>query len=506
MLTYLQKYNGLPGALRDKISTPEVMAEVGAMEKKYGVHLATLIMRVMVKDIAVSDLDEYFNFEYDLDRPRAEALARELREKIFSRAAGYLSVAPETERTGPVPPAAGRPAIVSPKPAPAEANKPGGREGLDRWLASKKKDTSARPPDFYFSAEDEEEIKQLAGRVRDFTGSEAPEPAYGKETADKIMKELDIRFFSGELDSRFSAILESYWRGIRKRLDAKEAMMKPRDRGGLDLKESLADEVLNRLEGVKKDAAKEAVFAPPKKIEVPEDAAAAGAPGTRDVGYDFSKLPRKETPEEKTPEKEAPADDRPQEEKPEESREAEAETEERAAPEAKYTINLREAKEEAPAEEKEEDDKTGPGEEESSVFNMADSRRIAGLYNKPAPSGKVKIEDVKYVPKLTGPIDELREMGLVDFRRLHDSPSLAAEKIKEKIGFLEEENYGKRLLGIRAWRQSPVNKIYLAIGQKSMAEQKPISAVISDYRESGEECLSRAEFMAVMELNKSLRF
>ena len=116
------------------------------------------------------------------------------------------------------------------------------------------------------------------------------------------------------------------------------------------------------------------------------------------------------------------------------------------------------------------------------------------------------MEDVKYIPKLMGPIDELKEMDLVNFRRLSSDPLAAAAKIKEKINFLEEEGYSQRLNGIKAWRQNPINKLYLTIGQESISSQKPVKAVIDERKSADREYLTDREFTAIMDINKELRF
>jgi hypothetical protein len=138
--------------------------------------------------------------------------------------------------------------------------------------------------------------------------------------------------------------------------------------------------------------------------------------------------------------------------------------------------------------------------EQESDINIIQARAAA------KKDGKVKMEDVKHVPKLTGPIDELREMNLVNFRRLSRNPRDAVLKIKKKISFLEEESYTKRFEGIKAWRQSPVNKLYLEIGQESIINKKPVNVIINNRKQARKPYLSEAEFKAVMDLNKDLRF
>jgi len=121
-------------------------------------------------------------------------------------------------------------------------------------------------------------------------------------------------------------------------------------------------------------------------------------------------------------------------------------------------------------------------------------------------SSKPKIEDVKFQPKLTGPIEEIRTMSLVDFRRLGSTPEQITDKIMEKIDLLEEESFTKRLEAIKAWKESEVNNIYLELGEESMEEKKPIAEVIKDRQQLNKPTLSTEEVEAIMELNKKLRY
>jgi len=121
-------------------------------------------------------------------------------------------------------------------------------------------------------------------------------------------------------------------------------------------------------------------------------------------------------------------------------------------------------------------------------------------------STKARIEDVKFVPKVMGPIDEIKYLDLTAFRRLGGDPFKTAEKIKSKLALLEEESYGKRLEGIKAWRLSPIFKLYLALGGLSISANKPIDVIIEERKLAGGEYLTADEFRAIMDLNKNLRF
>lgn len=121
-------------------------------------------------------------------------------------------------------------------------------------------------------------------------------------------------------------------------------------------------------------------------------------------------------------------------------------------------------------------------------------------------SGKAKIEDIKYRPKLMGPVEEIRAFRINDFRNLADDPRRAVETLKLRIDGLEDESFLKKMEGITAWRDSEIYKTYLEIGRRAMTENKSIKKICDGLRESGENYLNEEEFYAVMDLNRKLRF
>ncbi|HTK04009.1 MAG TPA: hypothetical protein VL500_00325 [Candidatus Eisenbacteria bacterium] len=122
------------------------------------------------------------------------------------------------------------------------------------------------------------------------------------------------------------------------------------------------------------------------------------------------------------------------------------------------------------------------------------------------PAGaKPVMADVKYSPKLTGPVEELRSITLKDFRHLSREPREATLKLKDKIDLLEEQSFEVKTQGIRAWQDSEVNKLYLDILRKSL-EGKPVNDVIAEREAKAEPTLSKAEFDSIMDLNRKLRF
>ncbi|OIP79875.1 MAG: hypothetical protein AUK20_01800 [Parcubacteria group bacterium CG2_30_45_37] len=395
MLEYLKKFNALPAEVKAKVSSKEAIAAIEALEKKYQVALAALVMKVMVKEVALGELAVYLVKE-NLGKIRAEELARELKEKIFS----FL-----------------------------DAQTP-----------------AAKGASFFFSADDEAEIRELAKNIGQLAKIEEPVvPVVPVERKlEEVIRRAQINFGSVELADRFSQILKTYLRGIRNRLETKMTLVKPFLNGGLSFDHDSAEKVMVLADKAIKAKPGE-TMAPPPKIKLPELAAIG-----REAAYDFSRLKKLDTGHE------LPAPPKPV-----------------APPAAAGQMPLIKRRFEAE--------------------NLSQST-------------KARIEDVKFVPKVMGPIDEIKYLDLTAFRRLGGDPFKTAEKIKSKLALLEEESYGKRLEGIKAWRLSPIFKLYLALGGLSISANKPIDVIIEERKLAGGEYLTADEFRAIMDLNKNLRF
>lgn len=129
----------------------------------------------------------------------------------------------------------------------------------------------------------------------------------------------------------------------------------------------------------------------------------------------------------------------------------------------------------------------------------------------PAPSSqlqasKPKMEEIKFTPKIKGPVEELGAMVLEELRRMSKDPKMAIEKIKDKLELLGEENFTQKMRGIAAWQGSAVNKAYLDLLKESLARGVAPIAVIEEYAKAAKPTLTKEEFTAIMELNRSLRF
>lgn len=123
-----------------------------------------------------------------------------------------------------------------------------------------------------------------------------------------------------------------------------------------------------------------------------------------------------------------------------------------------------------------------------------------------APSGRPKVEDIRFERKLAGPVEELRLLTLVDFRRLSKEPKQAAQRVQDKVELVSQEGYDQRIAAIKAWRESPVSQMYVALSREALIAGKGIAQVLAEKRAVGEDVPTDDELRAIVELNGTLRF
>lgn len=118
------------------------------------------------------------------------------------------------------------------------------------------------------------------------------------------------------------------------------------------------------------------------------------------------------------------------------------------------------------------------------------------------------VTDVLPPPQRTvmNPIEELARLDITEFRRFSSDPVLAAQKIVDKLTLLEQDSISKKADGIDAYYSSPLHQAYLAIGNISLDQSRPIADVIQEQRAAGENTLQKEEFDAIADLNRKLRF
>lgn len=91
MIDYLAEFKKLPASIQSVMSTHEAVAALEVLERRYGVALAELVMRVLVRDIPVSAIGDHLMHEQGLEPRQAEDLAAQLQQHYFSAIQEWLS-------------------------------------------------------------------------------------------------------------------------------------------------------------------------------------------------------------------------------------------------------------------------------------------------------------------------------------------------------------------------------------------------------------------------------
>ncbi|HNX11046.1 MAG TPA: hypothetical protein PKI61_02805 [bacterium] len=122
---------------------------------------------------------------------------------------------------------------------------------------------------------------------------------------------------------------------------------------------------------------------------------------------------------------------------------------------------------------------------------------------KPVLPSRPAVRDVRQV-KVMNPIDEIRFMDPVNFRRLGNTPAEMTAKIKARIDMLLKEDYQKGLAAMRSFRESPIGRMYLAIARYSLSQGVDLAKAVDLFKEQDKNSLTLAEMEAIMELNKNI--
>ncbi|MFA5162975.1 MAG: hypothetical protein WC441_00425 [Patescibacteria group bacterium] len=440
MFDYLQKFNALPKDLRDKISSPAVMAAISALESKYGVDLAMTVMRVMIKTLSLENLPFHLASEFGLNQTQAESLNRDLKDQVFLVVATYL--------------------------------------GLNS-------DSSAL------------DLNQ---------------------NLERIVKESGIRFTSTDALARFKQILNTYLRGVRTKIDTRNSLAKSVVSGGLNLDTFTIDKVFKICDELTKalpapeivkpsaspaldrlivaDAVKDKTAITHESEYNLKDLAAKGKLkplGNLDTSHELPSGEMKDLPAPPSIDAEAAAI---------------ADLASAKITEALSKINPVPStpspelapKVEAPA-------PAATLRQEAAPKPLVKSPLPAAANLRPAADpSRPKVADIRPMPKIMGPIEELQFLDLVNFRRLGVNPSDITSKIYTKIRLLEKTGYDQMIQGVVAWRKGIINRVYLKMCQEAFAKGMPLKEIIAKRQSENREYLTWDEINAIVDLNKKLMF
>jgi hypothetical protein len=342
-------------------------------------------------------------------------------------------------------------------------------------------------------SQDNQEISSL-NKPTNFDGLQHETDLEAK--VDKVLAILGKKFSDESLAWRFRKLVLTRLKDIRNKIQFKEYLEKAIDEGGMGMRQASAEYIVDKIEEFinpalakkdKKEVANKISPALPKKSAMTKpvkiETSQALPP---DDGIEALEDLLKTLPEDKlTANNLVKAENKV------------------TSPEIKKSAPLESLK----SSQKEIDQHTQFLAKQAAFIKPSDNIVI----KKPAfdlsrMNKSAKITDVVLKTKPTGPIEELRALGLENFERLGNSAEDRINKISNRIALLEKESILKKAEGIQAWKQSEIYRLYQEIGQESLFLGRKVSEVLLDRQKAKKPCLSQEEFDAIGRLNQSLRF
>lgn len=499
MFDYLQQFNSLPQDLRTKVSSPEAMAKLSAIEKKYGVDLAMIVMRVMIKTLSLKDMTAFFVSELNVPLDQAQKLTQDLKTEIFSAVADYVGLETETKTLDLY-----QDIDAFIKEAGLIISSEFLIERLKKILATYLKGVRSRI-----------DTRQALSKSVDTGGL-----GLSDLEIDRVLKICDAKHVKyEEAASKSETSLQT-----SKRL---EAIITGSDKSNLSNDNKSAK--LSNIPAQEYDLKKALASGETKKISPPATSSASpqiddgAAPLTvsaikpslaqedatkidteKKIVTSTDVLPEKITPE-------APIVRKPDNASLFKKLFTESQKQSPAGS-IKFATKADEEKAEAITSEQVAKPSISPAQS-AKIDNIgADSaslnRETRATINRPSTIklDKSKMQDVRVVPKIMGPIEELQFLDLINFRRLGQTPEEITTKIFNKVKMLKRDGYEKMIIGITAWKKSPVSLLYLKIVQEAIVAGITLQQAISARQSQNQDYLEIEEINAIIKLNSRLVF
>jgi len=360
---------------------------------------------------------------------------------------------------------------------------------------------------YQIDKEDEEEIKEHLEKLKKLKVDR--ESLSLDPTIQKVVNDNNLQFDSEIIKKRFFNAIESRLRNIRDSLETKDILKRAKKVGGLEIPEDKVDSILKQVD---QEAAKVQGETAVKKKEVPKLA-------PRPIESTKKEIPQAPPEIFRPKPKPQPVLDPETYKEPQKPPDVPRPTPPKPVPPKPRVVPVVEEKITPPPPLAPKSFAPKPKEEPIMTFKEPDkmdappptpstppSSGIPQMARRTVDSSKPQMIDIKQPPRAIGPIEEIQEISLKDFRRLAATPQEAIQRIIEKIDLLEEDSFEKRCMGVQAWKQSQVNKLYLAIGRESIDSDQSVAEIVSSHSRENKPTLSTDEFMAINDLNFNLKF
>lgn len=513
MFDYLQKFNALPQNLRDSVSSPSAMAVISELEKKYKIDLAAVVMKVMVKTILLADLTSTFISDFSLDSDSAKKLTAELKERLFFSVSNYLGYIASYSS-------------VVPKTAPVTSFSTVERITKDSGVTFPGADLNQR-----FKTILDTYVKGIRSRIDTRITLNKDIMAGGLGLSHQIIDKI-FKIHDDLNKPKNDSVSPDTKTGLEKIRALYEQPGTSRDIP-YDLKAAISKGEIKKpvmpLNLPIPEESKE------KRLEEPDEELMIEAPIKRDIPLIKEVAPVLKSapiveavkPNPVTPTSVAstpvvapvaPTPVVPVMPKPVVTNQI---NKEQIPPVVPSKIIKPVAKK--------------PGIF-SRLFGRNDKDKMAvTAMPKVAPKPVVPVPHVsvaakrmeasvganhpisapvkpivletKQAPRVMSPVDELRFLELINFRRLGTTPNEAVSKIASKIKLLEKDGYDKMISGIIAWKQSPINKLYLKMGQEALKNGQSLKEFAMKAQElKTPGMLSWEEIELIIKLNNKFMF
>ncbi|MBN2884682.1 hypothetical protein JXE04_02030 [Patescibacteria group bacterium] len=542
MFDYLQQFNKLPKELREKVSSPAAMEVLSSLENKYKVNLAMLVMQVMVKQILMKDLTAHFIAEMSLSSEQAQALSQELQEKLFFSVATYLGLkmasplSPEDKELAQlmkdnaiILPSSDlmnrcrqilltyRKGIRTKIDTRAALQRNVNQGGLD--LDSAAADRLLRALDLPLVPKQEEMIKPKASAELNNLINQQDGASYNLKSA----------IASGQIKTPES-LVKKFKQNI---LDTEHELEAPADELEIE-----APAKTLYLQEASNNTPDKTVFKQAEDVAKKEQTSVQVAPINSIMAVKMDNKALVSTEKDKLVKKNVQIKNNDnvntsilnkqavsvatQTPKTIEDKSKMAEVQ-MLKPKSAKSLSFKKSTS-APSNvwnklfKKHITDHTKLNVKNNIAKAPVSSHHLeeavkaavkeASISARPSAGSdfKTKIEDVKLRPKVMGPLEELRYLDLVNFRRLGANPKEITNKITNKIHLLEKDGYDHMVEGVKAWRQSPVNRLYVRLVQEAIISDMTLREAIADKQSKSKDSLSIEEIEAIVSMNNKLMF
>ncbi len=513
MFDYLQQFNSLPKDLRDKVSSPVAMAALAELEKKYQLDLAMAVMKVMIKSLAIKNLPAYFISDFNLSQVNAENLSKELVAKIFLSAASYLGLEKEARildldtdinliisEAGLVIPSSdlvNRFKSILSTYLKGVRSKLAARDALTKAVNMGGLNLTPAEVDRVFKICEQKTFKSL--EVNLATVSKITPPV---SRLDKIIASADGA--SSEYNLK-QALASGQTKKIEPQVSKPEVTSRPevkREVNKLDTthelpipEKELALPLVDKNEIINKTTRVEAAKIEPAKAVVAQTTVRSFRPQSSSTPA-AKVMPVPVVAPVVTPVKTPIIS-------PAVAAVANSTVEPKATSEQKkISPEMKPAIKVTPPE-----FKTVLPPTPIVIPEPVVPKPVAAARPIFAPSIlKQAMHDIRPVPKVMGPIEELQFLDLINFRRLGKTPAEITAKIFSKIKLLEADGYDKMVAGVRAWRQSPVNRLYLKMVQEAIGKGVTIKDYAVAIQKEKKDYLTLEEIEGILAMNSKLVF